>query len=149
MFEVKNARGVMLALTLVLASSGAAFAAQEHKHEHGASTAKLVLNQGKKWPTDEPLRKGMDNIRAAISAEKDYEALARKISGEIAYIVQNCKLGKDADEQLHIVLAELIEGVESIEGRHKGETLREGVERIVRALNDYGGHFDHKGWKPL
>jgi len=28
----------------------------------------------------------------------------------------------------------------------KGETRRAGAEKIARALNAYGEHFDHAGW---
>lgn len=145
------------ALAFALAFAGPAAAAGEsHEHGHGAGEAKLVLDHGKKWQTDAPLRKGMSSIRAALAKDvkaihadkatpKQYEALADKVTGEVAYIVQNCKLPEDADAQLHLVIAELLAGAEAMKGEHR----REGVEQVARALNQYGQFFNHPGWKKL
>ncbi|HJV52529.1 MAG TPA: hypothetical protein VJ652_13775, partial [Noviherbaspirillum sp.] len=51
-----------LAFPLALQAAG-----HEH-HEHGMAPQKIELNAGKKWPTDEPLRKGMDTIRNQVAA---------------------------------------------------------------------------------
>ena len=154
-------RHAALALAVALAFAGpAAYGQAAHDHGHAAGEAKLVLNQGQKWTTDAPLRQGMENIRGALAKEvkaidankvtpKQYEALAAKVTGEVASIVQNCKLEPAADEQLHIVIAELMAGAEAMEGTVKGETRRAGAERIAKALNAYGEHFDHAGWKSL
>jgi hypothetical protein len=144
-------------LVLALAFAGPAAAAGEsHEHGHGAVEARLVLDHGRKWQTDAPLRQGMENIRAAVARDvkaihadkatpKQYEALADKVSGEVAYIVQNCKLPEDADAQLHLVIAELLAGADAM----KAERRREGVERVARALNKYGEFFNHPGWRKL
>ena len=154
-------RHAALALAVALAFAGpAAYGQAAHDHGHAAGEAKLVLNQGQKWTTDAPLRQGMENIRGALAKEvkaidankvtpKQYEALAAKVTGEVASIVQNCKLEPAADEQLHVVIAELMAGAEAMEGKVKGETRRAGAERIAKALNAYGEHFDHAGWKSL
>ena len=154
-------RHAALALAVALAFAGpAAYGQAAHDHGHAAGEVKLVLNQGQKWTTDAPLRQGMENIRGALAKEvkvihankatpKQYEALAAKVSGEVAAIVQNCKLEPAADEQLHLVIAELMAGAEAMEGKVKGETRRAGAERVAKALNAYGEHFDHAGWKRL
>ena len=135
-----------LALAFALAFAGPAAAAGEsHEHGHGAAEAKLVLNHGKKWQTDAPLRKGMENIRAVLATRQKPEAIAELVNAEVAYIVQNCKLPEDADAQLHLLIAELLAGADAI----KRERAGEGVERVVKALNDYGRHFDHPGWREL
>lgn len=147
------------ALAIALAFAGpAAYAQAAHDHGPAAGEVKLVLNQGQKWPTDAPLRQGMDNIRGALARDvnaihankatpKQYQALAAKVTGEVAGIVQNCKLEPAADEQLHLVIAELMAGAEAMEGKVQGETRRAGAERVANALNAYGEHFDHAGWK--
>ena len=143
-------RKTAVALTVALAF-GAPFAYGQtaHEHDHAAGGATLVLNQGKKWPTDAPLRQGMENIRAALGSGMKYQALANKVSAEVAGIVQNCKLEPEADAQLHLVIADILAGVEAMEGKVKGETRRAGAEKIARALDAYGEHFDHAGWKRL
>jgi hypothetical protein len=133
-----------IALAAALALSGPVLAAEEHHHD-GAEGAKLVLNQGKKWQTDAPLRKGMENIRAAMAGKAKPAAKAERVNAEVAYIVQNCKLPEDADAQLHLVIAELMAGAEEMKGEH----AHEGAGRVVKALNQYGRFFDHPGWRRL
>ena len=151
----------VLAVALALAFGGPALAAGEaHEHGHGAEQAKLTLNHGKKWQTDAPLRQGMDNIRVALAGDlktihankasaKQYEALAARVEGEVAYVVQNCRLDPEADAQLHLVIAEVLGGAEAMQGKEKGVTRRAGAVRVVKALNEYGKHFDHPGWRKL
>lgn len=129
-------------------------------HPHGPGTAKLVLNQGQKWATDEPLRAGMQAIRAALAADLPaihrnqlrparYDALAQKVNAEVAAIVQNCKLDKEADAQLHLLIAEILAGAEAMQARTPAAARRGGAERIAAALNQYGRFFAHPGWRNL
>lgn len=135
-----------LALAFLLAFAGPAVAAGEsHEHGHGAGEAKLVLDHGRKWQTDAPLRKGMENIRAVLATRQKPEAMAELVNAEVAYIVQNCKLPEDADAQLHLIIAELLAGAEAMKGEH----AREGAERVTKALDEYGRFFDHPGWRKL
>jgi hypothetical protein len=149
-----------LAASLAAAFSLPAMAA-EAAHDHGtAAGAQLELNQGRKWQTDEPLRKGMSHMRAALAkdlkaihagkaSEAHYEALAAKLNGEVAYVVQNCKLDPKADAELHKVIAELLAGAEAMQGKEPGVARRDGAVRAVKALNAYGKYFDHPGWRNL
>jgi hypothetical protein len=151
----------VIAVALALAFGGPALAAGEaHGHGPGAEQAKLTLNHGKKWQTDAPLRQGMENMRAALAGDlktihadkasaKQYEALAAKLEGEVAYVVQNCKLDPEADAQLHLVVAEVLGGAEAMKGKEQGVTRRAGTVRVVKALNEYGKYFDHPGWRKL
>ena len=128
----KGIRQAALAAAVALAFGAPAFAAGDaHEHGHGAQEAKLVLNHGKKWQTDEPLRQGMGNIRAALAKDvkaihankatpQQYQALAKRVEGEVAGIVRNCKLEPEADAQLHVVIAELMAGAEAMQGKEKG-----------------------------
>lgn len=157
----KGIRQAALAVAVALAFGGPAIAANDaHEHGHGAQEAKLVLDHGKKWRTDAPLREGMDKIRGAIAKDvkaihankatpAQYEALAAKVNAEVAGIVQNCKLEPEADAQLHIVVAELLAGAEAMQGKEKGVKPRAGAERVAKALNAYGEHFEHAGWKRI
>ncbi len=141
-------RKTALALAVALAvGAPLAYGQAAHEHGHAADEAKRVLHQGKKWPTDAPLRQGMENIRAALGGGMKYGALAKKVNAEVAGIVQNCKLEPEADAQLHIVIADILAGVEAMEGKVQGEARRAGAEKVARALDAYGEHFDHAGWK--
>jgi hypothetical protein len=142
----RSLKQAAIALAFALAFAGPVAAAEApHEHGHGTGEARLVLDHGRKWQTDAPLRKGMENIRAVLATRQKPEALAELVSAEVAYIVQNCKLPEDADAQLHLLIAELLAGADAM----KGERAGEGVERVVKALNEYGRYFDHPGWRTL
>ena len=155
-----NFKRTVLAAALAFAFAGPALAAAD-AHDHGtAGSAALELNQGKKWQTDEPLRQGMTNMRGALAADlktihankatpQQYEALAAKLNGEVAYVVQNCKLDPKADAELHKVIAEVMGGAEAMEGKDPKVNRRAGAVRVVKALNAYGKYFDHPGWRNL
>ncbi len=133
--------------------------AQDHSHSHdGSGSTQLTLNHGKKWATDENLRLSMIRIRDALEAElpaihsgkasaKQYQALAKKVNDQISFMVQNCKLDRDADAMLHLVLAELIDGSDAMVHQGSGEAMHQGVEKIAHALENYGTYFDHPGWR--
>jgi hypothetical protein len=141
-------------IALGLASAPPGLFAAEHGH---AATVKIKLDNGKKWPTDEALRKGMDEIRNAMAdalapihrhnfSAGDFEKLAGRLQGQIDYVTANCKLPEAADHQLHVVLEQILDGIAGMKadkGRDKGAV------KIVQALDQYGAHFNHAGWKPL
>lgn len=136
-------------------------AAPAHHHDHGASAPqKVELNAGRQWPTDEALRQGMGAIRTlaagalpAAHAGKltaaRYTALANDVNAQIGYIVENCKLDPKADAQLHILIGELAEGVETMQGKRPGQGRAQGVVKITQTLNTYGKYFNHAGWQMI
>lgn len=148
-----------LLLAAALALPVAAFAATPASHDHGgAAPQQLQLNAGKKWTIDAPLRKAMVAVQKAVkrtlpaahagtATAADYDALGAKVTAQVAYIVENCKLDPKADEQLHAVIADLMSGVEAVQGK-EGESARaSGVVKMAQTLNTYGHYFDHAGWK--
>lgn len=153
---IRSALAASLAATFSLPALAA-----EAAHDHGtAAGAALELNQGKKWQTDEPLRKGMSNMRAALAgdlkaihadkaSDAQYEALASKLTGEVAFVVQNCKLDPKADAELHKVIGEILGGADAMQGKEAGVARRDGAVRVAKALNAYGKYFDHPGWRNL
>lgn len=134
-----------------------AAAAETHSHQAAATPAKLTLDHGKKWQTDDVLRRGMGEIRGAMAQSLEpihkgaftsaqYDALAARIQARLDDVVANCKLPEAADRQLHLVLEQIIDGV----GGMKAATARDkGAVKIVQALDQYGKYFDHAGWQPL
>ncbi len=140
-----------------LAWGGPGLAAEPHAHGDKAAAVQLRLNHGKKWQTDDALRRGMSEIRAAIAealmpihenvfTPAQYDALAARTQAQIDYVVSNCKLPEQADQQLHLVLEQIIDGVAEM----KATTGRDqGAAKIVHALAQYGDYFNHAGWRPL
>lgn len=155
------ARKFLILLAAFGISIGVAAAAEHrHSHEHGTAPAKLGLDNGKKWPTDEALRQGMGNIRSTMAAslqgihenrlsQAQYAELAKRVRGEVGNIIANCKLAPQADAQLHIVVADIVEGAEAMEGSAKKTKRQGGAVRIIGALDKYNAHFDHPGWQAI
>lgn len=150
---------VAASLAMASAPSLAAGAKAEHDH-HAAAPAKLSLDHGKKWGTDETLRTGMQRIRAAVEPQlaaahggklspADYAALADKVENEVATIVGNCKLEPKADAMLHLVIADLGAGTDAMAGKVKKAKPEQGLVKVASAVNDYGRYFEHPGFKPI
>lgn len=148
---VLTALALGASLNILAAESGA------HNHSHGsAEPTKLHLNAGKKWATDEPLRQAMNDINQAMAkaipaihknqyGNDDYQALATTISEKVAYAIQNCKLEPQADAMLHLVIASLMEGAETMSGK-TSKARHDGAVQALEALNAYGKYFQHTGW---
>ena len=151
---------IVLLLAVALASPFAALAATD-AHDHGKSSPHtLELNAGKKWGTDDALRQAMSTIHQTVSQTlptahsgkakvADYEAFGKDVTAQITYIVENCKLDPKADEQLHIIVADMMSGVEAAEGKEGEKKRAAGVVKVAQAANAYGKHFDHAGWKAI
>jgi hypothetical protein len=154
---VLNSKRLATALLVVgLASfAGGAFATTPHSDDgHGAGLQELRLDQGKRWPTDEPLRQGMSDIRAAMATafpqihmrqftSAQYGALAARLQEGVDHIVGNCRLPEEADAQLHVVLMQIVDGTEAM---MSGSDRLGGGMRVIQAIEAYGRHFDHPDW---
>ncbi len=145
----------VIAFGLTLATP--AVSKEPHSHGDAPATVQLRLDQGKKWQTDDALRRGISEIRTAMAQSltpihkhaftpTQYNALAGLIQTQIDYVIGNCKLQEKADQQLHIVLEQMIDGVAAMKG---GADRDKGAVKIVRALDQYGKYFDHPGFRPL
>ena len=155
---MKSPIALMLALAL---SSPLAVLAASDAHDHGKSAPhKLELNAGKKWGTDDALRKAMSGIQASVTqtlpaahagkaSAADYDAFGKDVTAQVTYMVENCKLDPQADAQLHIIVADLMNGVEAAQGKQGEKKRASGVVKVAQAANAYGKHFDHAGWKAI
>jgi hypothetical protein len=145
-------------LGLGLGAANVALAAETAGHAgHQATEFVLTLNNGAKWQGDDNMIRGMDAIRStlaphvaavhggSLSAEQ-YQALASGITDQVDFMVTNCKLTPETDEQFHMVLGQVLDGVHEME---TGPDRAAGAVRIASALNAYGDYFVHPGWQPL
>ena len=152
--------GTAAALLLVAWSVGPALA-QTAAHSHDAAAPhKLSLNQGRKWGTDEPLRAGMGRIRNLVEPQlgaahagkltpSQYRELATQVETEVGGIVANCKLEPKADAMLHLVIADIGAGTDTMAGKDAKARPALGLVKVAQAVNQYGSHFDHPGFKPI
>ena len=149
----------LLGLGLTLALGGVAFAAGPHSHAARAdATLEHQLDHGRRWGPAPALRAGMARIRDAMGAAlprihagsmppAEYAALADRVQMQVDYVVENCRLPEEADLQLHLVLAQILDGVAVM--KNPDADRAEGAAMVVRALNAYGVAFDHADWSPL
>lgn len=143
----------ILFLALLLGPAAAARAHDhDHSHDEAAAPAQLSLNKGQKWATDDALRQAMGRIRTELAAsqggkgtQEQQHALGNKVNEQIAFLMQNCKLDKEADAMLHLILAEIIAGADALTGQD-GDRARAGADKIGHALKNYATYFEHPGW---
>ena len=157
-----SALGIALAIAIGAGMPAFASSTQPHTaHANAAYPAKetLSLDQGRKWATDASLRKHMDEIRAVLARHREAilrdkltveqeQALARAIVSRVAAIMTDCDLEPRADANLHLVMAELVQAAEILDGKGRQEP-RLGATRAVRAAQMYATYFDHPGWSPI
>jgi hypothetical protein len=150
-----------VAAAAMTAALSAPVLAQTATHDHSAAMPhKLALDQGRKWATDEPLRAGMGRIRSLVEPQlgaahagkltpAQYRALAAQVEAEVGGIVANCKLEPKADAMLHLVIADIGAGTDMMAGKTAQASPALGLVKVAQAVNQYGSHFDHPGFKPI
>lgn len=125
-------------------------------HLHSASAAMIAnmqLDDGRKWPTDAPLRTGMAAIRTAFEGDHaaihagtetdaQYEALATRIEQEVQGIIANFHLPPAADATLHHAIADLTRGIGIMRGKDPARECHEGAALVHGALLAYAKYFD-------
>ena len=150
-----------VAAAAVIAALTAPALAQTASHDHSAAAPhKLALNQGHKWTTDEPLRAGMGRIHGLVEPQlgpahagkltpAQYRELATQVQTELGGIVANCKLEPKADAMLHLVIADIGAGTDTMAGKDAQARPALGLVKVAQAVNQYGSHFDHPGFTPI
>jgi hypothetical protein len=163
--HMKTPNWTLLTTAVAAAAMAAALSlpalAQTAAHDHNAATPhKLSLNQGRKWATDEPLRAGMGRIRGLVEPQlgeahagkltpAQYRELATQVEIEVGGVVANCKLEPEADAMLHLVIADLAQGADTMAGKNAKVRPALGLVKVAQAVNQYGSHFDHPGFRPI
>jgi hypothetical protein len=152
-------RFLAVTFPLMLGTVGLPALAADAAHGHEAHPAKLQLDHGEKWATDEALRRGMSAIRAVMAERieaihrnkltaEEYRSAGTQVEQEVSRVVAECKLEPKADAMLHIIVADLLAGAETMQGKGKTKQAA-GAHKVVQALNAYGKYFDHPGWQGL
>jgi hypothetical protein len=143
-----------MAFALALSTSGIV-AAQTHAHDgSGEAPIEIMLNNGAKWRGDQNMITGMTAIHGTMVANLEAihagalpadagKEIAADIQKQLDFMIENCVLEPKVDEQFHVVLGEVMNGISALE---KGE-VETGAVTIVQALNAYGEHFEHPGWQ--
>tara|TARA_R100001377_G_scaffold65307_1_gene40699 strand:- start:1302 stop:1814 length:513 start_codon:yes stop_codon:yes gene_type:complete len=151
-----------LAIALLMSCWAAQVSAQADAHDHDAAHAHeehggaaLSLNNGEQWETDEALRHGMLEIRAAVAMlapafasgqlnQTQAQQLSEAVHGSVNTMIEQCKLAPEADANLHTILAELLKGSAALEA---APLSADGLPVLQGALESYGHYFNHVGWQ--
>lgn len=154
----------VLIIALALSSLSVQAHAQAAEHDHGAAhahahaehgAAALSLNNGEQWETDEALRHGMTEVRAAIAistpafeagqlSKVQAQQLSQAIHGSVNTMIEQCELAPEADANLHSILAMLLEGTAKLEAEPMSA---DGLPALHGALETYAHYFNHVGWQ--
>ncbi|QJR16254.1 hypothetical protein [Usitatibacter palustris] len=161
---MKRAATALCIAALAVSAAITAYAAGPHSQERHAGTVhsasnRLSLDQGRKWSTDEALRRSMEEIRAALAQHRDAilrdmlstdqeRALGRTIENRVAAILGESRLEASAAANLQLVVADLVQAADILKGMANPHGLR-GDTLAVRATQMYATYFEHPGWKPV
>lgn len=142
----------MLALLAAIVAACGSAPAPAQDHAHHAQATEAQAPQGRRFATDAPLRRYMQDIRARVAALEHGEhghldaaqttALAEGIQGDVRNIVAECRLPPEADAVLHGIIAPLAANAD----RLKAEAQAPGAVVSLRAaLEAYAAQFDDPG----
>ena len=123
------------------------------------SNTVLRHDQGRKWTTDEPVRRYMGEIREALAVQRstllardlsreEAAPLGAAIEGGVIAILTYCRLAPEAAHNLNLVVADLVQAADILQGRSRGSPM-DGAGKALRAVQMYATYFDHPGWKPV
>lgn len=114
--------------------------------------------EAKRFATDEPLRKGMMQIRALV--EQHHSLVThRRLSPDMAarfaselhniteFIVGNSSLPSDASNAVASLVTKINDGADAIGGGKPEVEPIDGLFRIDDAMAEYGRQFEHPYWK--
>lgn len=123
------------------------------------STNALRFDEGRKWQGDASLRRYMGEIRDTLALQRS-TILSRDLTQEqaaqmgaaiearVASILTYCNLSDRAAHNMHLVMADLVQAADILQGRARGKPVQ-GAGIALRAVQMYATYFDHPGWKPV
>ena len=137
---------VNLLLMQAVFATGVELEAAVH-HEHHKPVNQNI--SGEKWQADIHLQQGIKNIEIAMNRalkashhdslnKSDAGKLAETIKSEVEAIVVNCKLEPKADAILHVLIHELLAGVDLLQDEQQ---FSKGLAAISEVLKKYPNHF--------
>lgn len=136
--------------------STTSIAKDAHQHGHSAhekTNSGLHLNNGKKWPTDATLRSNMSDIHNHLKKNlpkiktnsmsmQDYQKLGKDVQVNIGTIFKSCKLPKEADAQLHIIMVDLIDANRTFSDDSPLKAKRKAFDKTIASYKTYLKFFD-------
>ena len=136
-------------------SSATEKTAAEHQDEtvHASTEIKLSLNNGAKWNSDESTFTGMKRLEMTLynfandneePSIADYNKLGVALANIDNDIISQCSMkGKDHD-QLHVLLAPMLENVDVIKNGKDLLEAKVNTEALSEAVAQFFKHFEVK-----
>ncbi len=152
-----------ITLSIVLISCGGATEQTEESHEQEAKKEqnhtkkeaehKLSLNNGAKWAADVPTYDGMKAMRLAMTnfntvhsdaTLEEYQSLGSQLGEITKEIIAKCSMKGPDHDQLHIVLAPMLDNVGVIKTGTDIYLIRKNVDGLEKHLEEFFDHFELK-----
>lgn len=147
----------MIFVLLIVSAVQIAYA-EEHHHHEASNKQEIRLDvDGKKWATDEPLRRGMNQINVLAkesmtpihsgqATDETYKKLGRALKKQTDAIFKNCKLAPAADQELHKILVPIVKAEDTFTGSGSLGEKHEAFMAVLQSLEQYGVYFAHEKW---
>lgn len=121
-----------------------------HQEEHNTTeSARLKLDNGKKWLLDEPTRIHASNMEQLVSTDgslnadmKYYSTLAGALKENIAKLTSDCSMTGESHEQLHVWLIPYIEKVKTFSMQKNPEGAANELKEIRASLEEFRTYFE-------
>jgi hypothetical protein len=143
-----------LVVACAFAFAGIVQAAPRHDHDHASHASAPAAAQAQRFATDAPLRKGMAEVKAALSDLAHFEMghmpanMASERAGDVARAVEGifaeCKLAPEADAVVHTILVPLLGAAKRLE-QDSGDVAA--VAAMRDAVASYPQRFDDPQWQ--
>ena len=111
------------------------------EHDKAAETAKIQLDNGKKWAANVETTEGVQKMLALIeihtaSKSMDTKTLQGNLKKEFETIFEKCTMKGESHNQLHNYLLPLKEQLEHLEKQADATTI-EGIKSYLSTYNTY------------
>lgn len=131
-------------------SSHGSEAQASHGAEGGShgSELQLTLDDGKKWPVDDPTRASAARLAKLageapnLESRDDARALGEALDRELDVLVKGCTMTGPAHDQLHAFLTAFIPQVEKLKHETAVDELRRVKGEVDSLLEAYERHFE-------
>ena len=112
--------------------------------------AKLTLNNGVKWASDESTFSGMEKLKSALShfsensstpSIAEYNSLGETLAMINKDIISQCSMKGEDHDQLHIVLVPMLANVDVIKNGQDITAIKENNAALSKGLELFFEHF--------
>ena len=103
----------------------------------------LVFNNGEKWIANSETHIGMKRIDSILknNTTSDGKVLGEALSKETSNIIKSCDMKGEAHDQLHVVLAPILEEITDIKDVTDSSVLNNKVSHLKSLINTYFKYF--------